>query len=194
MFWTLFWMSMSYGFTNFCWIWLWLKKDKELFNYSFLILLWWFVCPIIAKAFGNGLPVITIQRTTGAYHAYMAIILFIGYLGAIIWNMCQKDKKTYIPLLWILSIGILVQFGWELGLLRGGIRSALIESMEQKILTLVVNSLLETNLGMPYMFMIYALYNRFYNEDLKKKEKPLKFLESIEEINERSFKEQKTSI
>lgn len=28
LFWVLMWMSMSYGFTNFAWIWLWISKDK----------------------------------------------------------------------------------------------------------------------------------------------------------------------
>ena len=27
LFWVLMWMSMSYGFTNFAWIWLWISKD-----------------------------------------------------------------------------------------------------------------------------------------------------------------------
>lgn len=40
LFWVLLWMSMSYGFTNFAWIWLWLSKDKNLFEWSLLILLW----------------------------------------------------------------------------------------------------------------------------------------------------------
>ena len=31
-------MSVSYGFTNFAWIWLWISKDKNLFEWSFLIL------------------------------------------------------------------------------------------------------------------------------------------------------------
>ena len=190
MFWTLLWMSLSYGFTNFTWIWLWLKKDKYLFNYSFLILLWWFVCPLLANTFGQGFHVITIQRTTGSYHGYMALLLLIGYVGAIIFNMCQKEKRHQVPLLWILAIGILVQFGWEFGLLLGGIRSALIPSMEQKLLTLVVNSLLETNLGLPYMFMIYAFYNRFRKEELTKKEEVLSFKESISEINSRPIKNQ----
>ena len=30
LFWVLFWMSMSYGFTNFVWIWLWISKDRDL--------------------------------------------------------------------------------------------------------------------------------------------------------------------
>ena len=188
LFWVLLWMSMSYGFTNFVWIWLWIKKDKDLFNFSFLILLWWFTCPLLAKTFGANSHIITIQRTTGSYHGYMALILFIGYLGVILWNMFQKNKKHRFPILWMLAIGILVQFGWEAGLLLGGIRSATITAWDQKILTLIINSLLETNLGMPYIMVIYIFYNRFRTEDLKKKETPLSFNESLCEINERSCK------
>ena len=41
LFWVLMWMSMSYGFTNFAWIWLWISKDKNLFEWTTLILGWW---------------------------------------------------------------------------------------------------------------------------------------------------------
>ena len=34
MFETLLWMSLSYGFTNFTWIWLWMRKDEYLFEWS----------------------------------------------------------------------------------------------------------------------------------------------------------------
>lgn len=34
LFWVLLWMSMSYGITNFAWIWLWMSKDKHLLEWS----------------------------------------------------------------------------------------------------------------------------------------------------------------
>ena len=43
LFFVLLWMSLSYGFTNFAWIWLWISKDRRLFEWSLLILIWWFV-------------------------------------------------------------------------------------------------------------------------------------------------------
>ena len=99
----LLWMSMSYGFTNFTWIWLWLSKDKHLFEWSFLILSWWVCCPIIAKTFYKGSDMIVISRTTGEYHGYMALILFIGYLGVIIYNFAVKDPKRRVNIPWILA-------------------------------------------------------------------------------------------
>lgn len=190
LFWTLLWMSMSYGFTNFTWIWLWLKKDKDLKIYSFMILLWWFVCPLLAKTFGADFPLITIQRTTNSYHGYMALILVVGYLGVIIWNLFHGKKKEQVPLFWILSIGILVQFGWECGLLLGGIRSALITDWGLKLETMVINSLLETNLGMPYIYAIYIAFSRKFNDDLTKKEKTISFKEAMIENNELTVKGQ----
>ncbi|MDY4788582.1 MAG: hypothetical protein SO253_04665 [Bacilli bacterium] len=190
MFWTLLWMSMSYGFTNFTWIWLWLKKDKYLLEYSLLILLWWFVCPLLASTFGENFNVITIQRTTGSYHGYMALILIVGYLGVIIFNLFKDKKEERVPLLWILAIGILVQFGWECALLLGGIRSALISSISQKLMTMVINSLLETNLGMPYMYFIYIAFSRFYQENLTKKERSLTLKDAMIYNNNLKVKEQ----
>lgn len=183
LFWVLLWMSMSYGFTNFTWIWLWLSKDKHLFEWSLLILGWWFCCPLITQTFaGDGAPIV-IQRTTGSYHGYMALILFIGYLGVIIYNLFQKDKDKTINILWLLAIGILVQFGWEAGLLLGGIRSAGFDTIGAKLLTLIVNSLLETNLGMPYVFCIFIAYSSRFTEQLQPRKDRISFSERIAENN-----------
>ena len=135
----LLWMSLSYGFTNFTWIWLWISKDKNLFTWSFLIVLWWFCCPLLTKLVpGYSDNMIVIQRTTGEYHSYMALILAVGYLGVIIFNLIQKEKKNKIDIPWILAIGILVQLSWELALLIGNIRSAGMD-FENKLQTLCIN-------------------------------------------------------
>ncbi len=55
-------------------------------------------------------------------------------------------RRQFAPLYIWLAIGVLVQFGWEAGLLLGGIRSAGFASFGEKLRTLTVNSLLETNL------------------------------------------------
>ena len=183
MFWVLLWMSMSYGFTNFAWIWLWISKDKNLLEWSLLILCWWICCPLITALFSSGESLIIIQRTTGEYHGIMAIILFVGYLGVILWNICQRDRNLRVNIFWLLSIGILVQFGWETGLLIGGIRSAGFESVTDKIMTLVVNSLLETNLGMPYIFAIFIAYSKKFTEKIKRRGDSLDFRDRIIENN-----------
>jgi len=182
LFWVLLWMSMSYGFTNFTWIWLWISKDENLLEWSLLILFWWFCCPLMTQTFAGEDAPIVIERTTGAYHGYMAAILFVGYLGVIIYNMLQREKNRRMPLLWMLAIGVLVQFGWEAGLLIGGIRSAGFSSFGEKLQTLVVNSLLETNLGMPYVYCIYVAYSSRFTEQLQKREKTVSFTERIAEI------------
>ena len=179
----LLWMSMSYGITNFVWIWLWFSKDRHLFEWSLLICVWWIAAPMLAATFGAGLSPIKIQRTTGAYHGYMALILVLGYGAAIVYNLFQKKRERRFPLGWMLAIGILVQFAWEFSLLVGGIRSAEFVSFGDKITTLVVNSLLETNLGAVPIFCIYALVTSRYTESLKKRAQPVSFLARVEELN-----------
>lgn len=188
LFWVLLWMSMSYGITNFAWLWLWMSKDKHLFEWSLLICVWWIAAPLIASTFGSSLAPIKIQRTTGAYHGYMALILFIGYAAAIVYNLIQKDKEKRFPLLWLLIIGILVQFAWEFSLLVGGIRSAEFASFGDKITTLVVNSLLETNLGAIPIFCIYILITGRFTEELKKRNR-VSFTERIREVNKLKVKD-----
>lgn len=55
-------------------------------------------------------------------------------------------RRQFAPLYIWLTIGVLVQFGWEAGLPLDGIRSAGFASFGKKLRTLTVNSLLETNL------------------------------------------------
>lgn len=191
LFWVLLWMSMSYGFTNFTWIWLWISKDQHLLEWSLLILCWWFCCPLLTQTFAGDAAPIVIQRTTGAYHGYMALILFVGYLGVIVYNLFQQEKEKRINIPWILAIGILVQFGWEAGLLLGGIRSAGFSSGGEKLLTLVVNSLLETNLGMPYVYCIFVAYSSKFTEQLTRREQTLSFTERIAENNRECVREQR---
>jgi hypothetical protein len=183
LFWVLLWMSMSYGITNFAWIWLWIAKDKHLLEWSLVICVWWIAAPMIANTFTPAdMPLITIQRTTGSYHGVMGLILFVGYFACIVYNILQPEKAKRFPLLWMLAIGILVQFAWEFSLLIGGIRSATITDWGQKITTLIVNSLVETNLGMPIIFPLYVLITSRLTEDGKKRQ-PVSFTQRITELN-----------
>lgn len=183
LFWVLLWMSMSYGFTNFTWIWLWISKDKNLLEWSLLILGWWFCCPLLTDMLAPGAEMIFIQRTTGAYHGAMAALLAVGYLGLIVWNLCHSKREQQAPILWLLAIGILVQLGWETGLLLGGIRSAQIASSSQRLQTLVTNSLLETNLGMGYIYALFIAFSRRFTERLTPRARRVSFLKRIEENN-----------
>ena len=182
LFWTLLWMSMSYGFTNFAWIWLALDKDEYLIEWSLLILCWWFCCPMLAQLIGFGQMPIVIQRTTGAYHGWMAAILFVGYLLAVVQNLGESDRKCRIDLLRLLAIGIAAQFAWEAALLLGGIRSAGLDFAE-KLRPLIVNSLLETNLGMPYVYLIFVALTRRFTPALARREDVPSFRERIAENN-----------
>lgn len=183
----LLWMSMSYGFTNFSWIWLSLSKDEHLPEWSLLILGWWFCCPLLTQTFAPDAAPIVIQRTTGAYHGVMAAILFAGYLGVILYNLRQADREHRIRISLLLAVGILVQFGWEAGLLIGGIRSTG-AVVSDKLRTLLVNSLLETNLGMPYVYALFILYTSRFTEQLRRRERPLSFSARIAENNRESVR------
>ena len=96
-----------------------------------------------------------------SYHGVMALILFVGYAIVCIYNMRVKEKQMQINLLWLLATGIGVQFGWEAALLLCGIRPA-------GIAPLIVNSLIETNLGIPYIYFIQKGLYRVWDEDLSR--------------------------
>lgn len=160
--WFLLWLSTSYGFTNFVWIWLFLNKDKHIIEWSSFIVISWFAVAIISQTFGGGFPVISISRGTSSYHGYMMLILFVGYAYVIIRNLKAEDgDRISIPRL--LFIGIIVQFAWEAVLLISGIRPTGWNP-------LIVNSLLETNLGLPYLYFIHLALTKRFNEDATRKQ------------------------
>lgn len=162
-FWVLFWMSMSYGITNFAFIWTALSKDKYTKYLIFLICMWWMIAPSIADMGGEA----TIQttRTTGAYHGWMGIVLVISYLILIVIQL--NKENSFVNILYLCLIGFSVQFGWEFALLVNGIRPM----NEASIKTLLVNSCLETNLGMPAIYLIFWFVRSKFNEDLTKTNK-----------------------
>ena len=154
--WFLLWLSMSYGFTNFSWIWLLLDRDGHGVEWSLLPILGWVTIGQLSHNFGTGFPEIAISRGTGGYHGVMALILCVGYLIVIVHNLRGKEP---VNLLWMLAIGIGVQFAWEASLILSGIRPSLWEPI-------LVNSLIETNLGLPYIYFIHKYVSNRWQEDL----------------------------
>ena len=96
----------------------------------------------------------------------------------------QRERKKKINIPWLLAIGILVQFGWEAGLLVGGIRSAGFATFSEKLRPLIINSLLETNLGMPYIYLIFLAYTSKFTEQMRRRKEKITFAERILENNE----------
>lgn len=163
----LLWMSLSYGITNFAYIFLCLKKDKNLVIWLTLIIGWWLVAPSLSTM--GGANNITTFRTTGQYHYIMAIFLVIGYLGLIIYALIS-DRKIFNILI-LNAIGISVQFAWEAALLINGIRPW----NDNSIFTLIVDSLIETNMGMPYIYLIYVFIFNRRNDDFSKSTAKINF-------------------
>jgi hypothetical protein len=151
-FWYLLWLSLSYGFTNIAWIWLLLDRDGHEVEWSLLIVLGWVTVALLSHSFGAGFPAISSQRGTGSYHGVMALVLAAGY-GYLILRNLRTAPERRVNLLWLLAIGIGVQLSWEFVLLISGIRPT-------GLAPLVVNSLIETNLGMPYLYLIHEAVSR----------------------------------
>lgn len=186
MFGVLMWMSLSYGITNFAWIWLCLKKDKRIAEWTVLIFVWWLVCPILDNAItGDGMHV-RIWRETVGYHWFMAVFLAVSYFAVIVYNLFQKDGAKRMRILWLFGIGVAVQFGWEFALLLGGIRSGSMEFAEQ-LRVLVVNSLMETNLGLPAMYCIYLFVTSRVREDLTVRDR-ISFSDRLAENNAERYR------
>ena len=64
------------------------------------------------------------------------------------------------------------------------IHSAGFASASDKLMTLVVNSFLETNLGMPYVYCIFAALTAKFTEQLRPRDRRLTFGERVVENNQ----------
>lgn len=95
----------------------------------------------------------------------MGIVLVISYLILIVIQL--NKENSFVNILYLCLIGFSVQFGWEFALLVNGIRPM----NEASIKTLLVNSCLETNLGMPAIYSIFWFVRSKFNEDLTKANK-----------------------
>lgn len=151
--WFLLWLSMSYGLTNFAWIWLWLQRDKRMVEWSVFIVAGWIFVALLSQDLGYDTNPISIMRGTAQYHGVMAFIMFVGYAYLCLNNIRRRDEDGHAPILRIIAIGILVQLSWEVVLAISGIRN-------QSWNTLIVNSLLETNMGLPYLYLIHRAVDR----------------------------------
>ncbi len=158
--WLLLWLSISYGLTNFAWIWLLLDRDGHAVEWSLLIIAGWMAVAFLSQGMGTEFTQITISRGTARYHSIMAAIMFVGYLWLIIRNL-RTNAVDKVNLLRLLAIGIGVQFSWEAVLLLSNIRPT-------GIMPLIVNSLIETNLGIPYLYLIHRAVTGKFTENLVK--------------------------
>lgn len=169
----LFWMSMSYGIIDFAFIWMWINKDKKALEFTSLFVIWWICCPLIASFINNLNPNIICfmtTRGTNKYHGVMGIIMIVGYAYVIIKNIFTKDETKKIPIIRLFVIGFLAQFLWEFILLVFGIRSQNYQGdITRELMTLLQDSLMETNLGMPYIYFINLFVYQRFDEQGKKK-------------------------
>ena len=153
-FWLLLWLSFSYGLTNLAWIWLLLDRDGHAVEWSVLVVAGWLAVAFLSQGFGGRFPLIAIRRGTSSYHGVMALVLLAGYLALVVRNLSTKGRAgKRVDLLRLLAIGIGVQFAWEAVLLLAGIRPL-------GLRPLIVDSLLETNLGMPYFYLIHRAISK----------------------------------
>lgn len=159
----LFWLSFSYGITNFAWIWLMLDRDKLAAEWTVMLLTAWLAIGFLSQNFGSGFPLVGSSRGTSSYHGIMALILFAGYFYLAFRNIRsgRNGKNGNVNLLYLAAIGIGIQLMWEFALLITGIRPTGIK-------VLIENALIETNLGVPFLYLIHKKLNSCFNEELKK--------------------------
>jgi hypothetical protein len=92
-----------------------------------------------------------------------------GYLLLLLLKYTWRPMKslTFPRMLYLFLIGILVHFGMEITLLASGIRPA-----ENYVGVLLFNSLLEFNMGVPILYILWTAIKSAELHDTTKEEPP----------------------
>ena len=157
----LLWLSFSYGITNFAWIWLMLDKDNRAVEWTVALFSAWLAIGFLSQNFGASFPAVGSSRGTASYHGVMALVLFAGYFTLAVRNIRKSDGDR-VNLLRLIAIGVGIQLMWEFALMITGIRPT-------GLRVLTENALIETNLGIPYLYLIHRQISRHFGEDLKRR-------------------------
>ena len=151
-----FWLSFSYGITNMAWMWLWFDEPGNRWEWSVLFPAGWLTSASVSQGLGGAFHGVQIARHVSSYHGIMVVFALVGYGWLAIHNLRHPDDRYSIRS--ALTIGIGTQFTWEAVLMISGIRPLAWRP-------LVIDSLIETNLGAPFMLLIVkALRVRYPRE------------------------------
>ena len=140
-----FWLSFSYGITNMAWMWLWFDEPDNRWEWSIFFPTGWLTSALVSQGFGGAFHSVHIARHVSSYHGIMVVFALAGYAWLAIHNLRHPDERYSIRS--ALTIGIGIQFTWEAVLMISGIRPLAWHP-------LVIDSLIETNLGAPFMLLI----------------------------------------
>ena len=139
------WLSFSYGITNMAWMWLWFDEPGNRWEWSILFPAGWLTSALASQGFGGMFHSVQIARHVSSYHGIMVAFVLVGYGWLAMHNLRHPDERYSIRSALIIGIGI--QFTWEAVLMISGIRPLTWRP-------LVIDSLIETNLGAPFMLLI----------------------------------------
>jgi hypothetical protein len=147
----MFWFSFSYGLM-FSWMFLMFEYRKQ--GVWWTLLLWggWLLVGLLSQYIPLWDDPVMTMRHMGGSRLIQAIIVAVGY---ILLFVLRYDWKK---ILYLFMVGFLCHFMMESSLWISGIRPG-------SFFVMMVNSLLESNMGVPVLFILYdkVLKKRFGN-------------------------------
>ena len=143
------------------------KDQASLFEWSFLILMWWFVCPLLTKK--PFAPANVEKHSDSAQRRANITVIWLRSLswvisGLIIYNLWQNGKNgVNIP--WLRNRSACPRFGWGSGafLSAAYVPQALLSP--ENSLRLSSTLFLKQISNALYILDIYCVYKLFYGTD-----------------------------
>jgi hypothetical protein len=137
----MFWFSFSYGLM-FSWMFLMFEEGKQRVFWTALLWGGWLTVALLSQNIPLWDDTFTTLRMMGGSRITQIIIVVAGYILLFIL------KYNWKKILYLFMVGVLCHFMMESSLWISGIRSG-------SFAVLFVNSLIESNMGVPILFILY---------------------------------------
>jgi hypothetical protein len=135
------WFSISYGL-EYAWVFLMFKKRPNILKWTIVLFVGWILVGLLSQIFPINDAIITTIRHMGSLRVWRVVIVVAGY--SLLFILRYNWKKIG----YLFLIGFAVHFMMEFSLLITGIRPG-------SFLILLENSLIEFNMGVPILYLIY---------------------------------------
>lgn len=136
-------MDVSYGIIAFSWVWIAFEREsaRDVVFWTILLFAGWLLIPFASRWISLvDDPITTVRHMSSRVWVHISVVIG-GYLALI---ALGYDLKTLLYVFWV---GCMLAFMMEFALLVSGIRST-------NIALLVYETLILTNQGIPYLYVI----------------------------------------
>ncbi len=153
------WFCFSPGFVQFSYVFVMFEKRNkhEIIFWTLLFYIGWTATGLLSQLFTINSDIIEVARNMNVANQRLSFSLLVVLNLIIGLYLIYKQKLRKEDLLYIFIIGTLVEFCLEFTLWISGIR---IEQGEWSIVLMIINTLVEFNMGIVLMYLVWRVFKK----------------------------------